>query len=542
MKTIVIEMDEWLKNAGIVGLYNILEHAGHTVELGSNAIKFNVSYLENFEEKYYGYFKDTYKDTMIYSEVIKRLQYMIHNSEDKVDHKEYEKEIEYVKGKLNNSAYKDVKSSIAMRELNKPTLEFLKQLLEKINSQKDIILQKETIGYYDQKAGISKSPNAVIDKYINTNMLRLDELTKEVVDYRIHDISKKKKAFQCFTCGNEINKIERGLSFLNNMYFDTARKTSHVWDFTSDIEICPICKLTYFCVPAGFTTVYGKGVYINVTTDMKAAIDTNMSLKMNVLKQLDLGKNLTYKALVNAISERRNKSVVYELADIQVVRCEDNNYWFNILSKRVLKSLLHSQQELDSIIDIGFYIKKDDKSAEGFAISCGFSQQSNFYSIYSLVVKKLLNSENLFILIHKLLIAKLYIPDACRFNERQLLAVQKINYNFLEGIEQMSKENKKIIEQAKNFGYYLKLSYKEKSAENKLSGISYRLLNALKTNNKDMFMDTLLNCYLYTKKEVPYIFLDTLKSTEDFKTIGYAFVTGLIDGGSTTNKDNGGEK
>ncbi len=43
-------------------------------------------------------------------------------------------------------------------------------------------------------------------------------------------------------------------------------------------------------------------------------------------------------------------------------------------------------------------------------------------------------------------------------------------------------------------------------------------------------MDTLLNCYLYVKAPVPEVILDTLRSDEDFKTIGYAFVAGLIEG------------
>ena len=34
--------------------------------------------------------------------------------------------------------------------------------------------------------------------------------------------------------------------------FDTSRKPSHVWNFINDIAVCPVCKLVYSCVPAGF--------------------------------------------------------------------------------------------------------------------------------------------------------------------------------------------------------------------------------------------------------------------------------------------------
>lgn len=103
----------------------------------------------------------------------------------------------------------------------------------------------------------------------------------------------------------------------------------------------------------------------------------------------------------------------------------------------------------------------------------------------------------------------------------------------------MEKLEKDSIQRANTSGYYLRQDYKGKKAENKLNGIAYRLLNALKTNNKDMFMDTILNCYLYVQKEVPAIFLDALRDELAFKTIGYAFVTGLIEGKEDIKKVEG---
>lgn len=86
-----------------------------------------------------------------------------------------------------------------------------------------------------------------------------------------------------------------------------------------------------------------------------------------------------------------------------------------------------------------------------------------------------------------------------------------------------------IVKEANSSGYHLRENYKSKDADNKLAGISYRLLNALKTDNKDMFMDVVLNCYLYVKKQVPKIIVEALKDDDVFKTVGYAFVAGLID-------------
>lgn len=103
----------------------------------------------------------------------------------------------------------------------------------------------------------------------------------------------------------------------------------------------------------------------------------------------------------------------------------------------------------------------------------------------------------------------------------------------------MENQDKDIVKRGNAAGYYLREKYRNKGAIDKLGGISYKLLNALKTNNSNSFMDTVLNCYLYAKEQVPKIILDTLKTEEEFKTIGYAFVAGLIEG---KKDENGGNK
>ena len=104
----------------------------------------------------------------------------------------------------------------------------------------------------------------------------------------------------------------------------------------------------------------------------------------------------------------------------------------------------------------------------------------------------------------------------------------------------MKESDKDIVKLGNSAGFFLRKQYKDKGSVDKLTGISYRLLNSLKTNNINSFMDTVLNCYLYTKGSVPKIIVDSLKDEEQFKTIGYAFVAGLIEGKIEDSK--GGNK
>lgn len=519
---IKIEMGDWLFNVGIVGFVNILRHSEDVLEIKDRYVEFDIEVLEGFEDKYFRYLIDKYEETMVYSSLKNKIDMVISSNVDESNwSKEHKSEIQYIKDKLKNSAYKDIASSISLSELNKPTKIFLKSLLNALSEEKQKILKSECIGYYDQKSKMSKSPNAIVDKFINTNMLYIKKNCEDVIKYVNEDKSKYK--LNCFTCGNKIKSIDKGFSFLNNIYFDTSRKTSHVWNFTSDIEICPICSFIYYCIPCGFTTIQGKGIYVNEGNRLDAAININNTIKTETLKETDANRNITYKGLVYAIHEQINSGARYDLADIQVVKYEEGRYRFNILSKNMLRIIASSEEDLNYIV------------------KCGFKEVKTYFNVYELVIGRILDNQNLFTLIHKLLVFKLSSPADCRFSIPQLIRMLQINLRIMEGLGYMEKIEKDIIKQANTSGYYLREEYKGKGAKDKLNGISYRLLNALKTSNKNMFMDTLLNCYLYTQKTVPMIFLEALKDDEKYKTIGYAFVTGLIEG-KELNKMNGGEK
>ena len=170
------------------------------------------------------------------------------------------------------------------------------------------------------------------------------------------------------------------------------------------------------------------------------------------------------------------------------------------------------------------------KKELNFLLNKGFKEINTYFNIYELVVERLLNGQNMFTLIQKLMHYKVSKTKDSFYSTSDIVEILKINKRFLEEVGVMEYTEKDIIKFGNAAGYYLRERYRAKGSVDKLSGISYKLLNALKTNNKNAFMDTVLNCYLYTKGQVPNIFLDVLKSDEEFKTIGYAFVAGLIEG------------
>lgn len=530
-----LTLKDWLFNAGVSGLINILEHSGDDIEFDGQDVYINISSFENFEDKYFRYFIDCYGGVTIYARVMEKLSYLSKLDFDKdVGNikKIYEDVVKYLIAKLKNSAYASLPVDIDFNLLKltkenfNDSTKYSKDLYNLLELHKNEILKSEVTGFYDQKAKASKSPNAIIDKYINTNMLNISKDTKELKDYLAAE--KSGKNYFCFNCNNRINfeSNDKGLSFLNRMFFDTSRKTSHVWNFISDIQMCPVCRFIYFCVPAGFSTVVGKGIFINMNQDTRLLKNINNNIKTHVLKDQELNNNTTYKALLNAIEETMVDTSKYELSDIQVVRYENQNgnekYRFNILSRNQLDVINKSKDELSNLI------------------KTGYKEVNSYFKLYEDVIKTILDNQNLFLLIHKLLSVKLTRPDDAHYHTGHIKDIIRINFHYLKGVGKMESKERDMLKSYSGAGYYLKQAYKDKNSENKLNGISYKLLNALKTNNKGMFMDTILNCYLYTGKEVPGFFTECLKDNELLKTIGYAFVSGLIEGENKNNNE--GEK
>lgn len=106
------------------------------------------------------------------------------------------------------------------------------------------------------------------------------------------------------------------------------------------------------------------------------------------------------------------------------------------------------------------------------------------------------------------------------------------------------KENKAIVKDARSYGYHLRKKYLEKDKEadkTKIRGMSYRMLNALKTINAEMFMHNVITSYMYIGEPIPSKLTIALESEEDLGIIGYAFVTGLNGYIKENNNEDGGE-
>lgn len=550
---IQLTLGDWQWNAAVVGFINIV--GKENVNIEADTVEFSQEVLDEFENKYFAYFIKTYERTLSWYKIVNyqdNLYSYEENNFEEFDLKALEglntyiKDVKrYIKSNSYKAAYELIKSEVNLLSLEKQ----LTTIKEPKNQQKfdedksklvDEIKQRfhllrQIIDYCASPEGKRYiGAKNVIYTFINNawnGVSFLNPQTKEkdvYADYKSYFVDsvvaylqseRSKFKYNCFVCDAPIKNMSNDFSFLNATGFDVAKKASHAWNFQNDTAICPLCKLIYSCLPAGITYTYDRGIYINQNISLKDAIRINNKIKHKILSSQESGIRSIYHALVGALHEQENDAAKYELADVQVVRYENESYRFNILAKSMLQIIVNSRKELDSLIRVNF------------------SENSSNVNVYDEVVGRIFNNQNLFTLIHRMLYGKLSNPSKCYFygsHVRNVLKINQLIYSRLGGV----KMDTYLVKKARSAGENLRGKYFKKDANHKLAGICYRLLNALKTSNENMFMDVALNCYLYVNSQVPKVITDVLGSEKDFNTMGYAFVSGLIEGQEGSgNKD-----
>ncbi|WP_069998568.1 type I-B CRISPR-associated protein Cas8b1/Cst1 [Cellulosilyticum sp. I15G10I2] len=556
---IKLTLGDWMWNAAVTGFINIVRE--ENVTYSGNTVEVPISCFENFEEKYFMYFINTYERTLPWYRLVSYKNIIASYKENGYSTLNL-KQLQAINNFIKDVAKKYLSSNSfkAAFELmgNKEGVEKLEKSLQKIKEPKDeATFTKTRDSIIEEVRGQFKILEEAIEhcsstkgrRYIGAKnviyniikngwngvcVLNPQTKIKDIYeDYKTYfvDVAREyiqntntKNKYNCFTCGAPIKDLKNDLSFMNQTGFDTARKPSHVWDFVNDIATCPICRLVYSCLPAGFVYIGGTGLYINANVDMKYNFKVNTHVKAEVLSQeIDsYSPKKIYAALINALKVQEVKKDKYELADVQLVRYENENYKFNLLPIATIELIRHFNKEL-----VG------DGDRKGL-IGASYKEGKEIIGLHQQILNQIFNNQNLFLLINKLLHYKLSFPSNCFFHLGHIVDMLKINMQLIRnlgGMVGMDKE-RDYLKEAKGAGFGLRNAYIGKDpSTGKIPGISYRLLNALKTGNKNMFMDLVLNCYMYVGQAVPAIITEVLREDDElFSTIGYAFVACFIDG------------
>ena len=565
MSKIRIETSDWLYNAGIVGLCNILEYADANVVKKNNYIEFDEEELEDFGDKYFGYLIDKYENFTTWNKIVsekiffesldrKRLIEIISEDDFKIESfiKKFNDKVEYMKNKVKLNSYKSAYELSGDDSLN-PELESKdckKITLKKNQKIEDVFDEIEKIAKtyvrivdYLEKTNVKKYINAKNVMYdvvqlfwsgvnflhtsaSNSDMydISTEEFGTNTIKYLNSEILKSK--YNCVQCNRNISKLSKpdsyDITFLNGVGVDSGRKSSHFWNHISDSYICPVCNLVYGCVPAGFNIISGQGFFVNENSNVSnLTFINNIALKRDI--SIEKMEQENYYNIINMMKSEHKNNISKQIGNIQVIKYDSTNpkrpYTFNILAKDKLILIEKNYRDITKLLNIRF------KTSEGLYIN-----------IYYEVIQNIYSNKNQF-----QLISKLFREIMNQKNKRTWIikSILNINDNFMKGRGKMV--GYKQIEECQKHGEKLRKAYLMKKADNKVPGISYKLINALKTKNTARFTDTLLHSYMYLGEGVPKIFVEALKDEDKLQTIVYAFLLGL-QGENIKNGENKGEE
>jgi len=575
---IELKLKDWLFNAGLLGFINILvEEAKSSGELEidnkNRLIKFSPKVLENFEYKYFDFFIKRYGKTLTYGKILEFEKYIDEFEEngEKIrsinELKMINDKITFFKAKIKSESYKKAYDFIEKNGTDK--ILGLEKELKKIKEPKENVdeismenvknnfkIMKEIIDFFkkkimDEEGNIKNYLAAKNIAYVIINnawssvsFLNKANAVKDIYEeYKSYFVepaleyinaNKSKFKYKCTISNMPMKDYKNTLGFLNDTGFDVNRKPSHVWNFVNDIAVTPLVTLIYSCVPAGFIYGADKGIFVNANHNIDQLYKINNGIAYNILEDESEEKNINlYKNLLKEIKKEKDNTK-YELSDIQIVKFEEGHYKFTLLSRNILKLLSENKEKLDDLLDKWYLIDR------------------RYFYLYDTAITELLNNQNLFSLINKLCYYKISKTKLyCKLKNIEDLL--KINLDYIRRLKKMDKqeivekeESKKISEELteKDIFYIrrdamiFREEYIRKSGnDKKIGSLLYRLQNALRINNVDMFMDALISAHAYAGKNISSLFAKALLNDENFQTLGHGFLLGLLGEDKSKNEN-----
>lgn len=572
---IKIYLNDWFYNMGIVGFMRILENSEkqNEININENYIEFDSSILKEFGKYYFDYFMNRYdvpKDKLNKYQVQKA--YIKKKSDYKEGIKYLKKTVADVANKFkddeNGKALKSIADAISkvksesQFEVLDEEYEKFKEVLEKEEVSEKLTLNKVrsilSDQYFGQASFLQKTLAAkrlddqrkvaerdyiipiyemgklmdaykdkdldkakeCISKYLNLDKSYKDKSIEKIYKKIEKHINKTKdinsileeldssKLYNCSLCG-EFKSL--GDDFEEKIFVPLGISNSNAnnlfWNFNNKFPICNVCKLILFCTPAGATDIfkgYIEGDYKDKTYFGFVNIDTNVDnlYKQNESFYSKKDKDSPYNEIIlDMVQELRIESE-WELQNILFVEFDVNgkncklNY-FNI-PRFIAKFFAGKSNELNSIKDKKFKAELIDLILRNVDIKFSIDKKLRQH------IKDGYNALDCFIACKNRYYLNKYKKGENKMNSKKLFFIYKS-------------------------GQDINKYFTEHSGENKITGIAYKMLNSVKTGNKNDFMDAILRTYMTAQKEVPALFSEIFSEEDsEFEAVAQTFVSGLI--------------
>lgn len=542
MECFAITTGDFLKNAGIVGMWYMLEMstARRNTDYGISENEQELWIAKDFAieadwtDMYFKAFVAGLGPFTVYESVLEKIQSCLQKleTEDWNSGKEIKDNFKFINEKLLSNSYlagfENIKDQI---EDSETYLNLKKNKLSDKQEQQELKIRLQKLQQFLAQPLCKETftMKSIIYTYINKFwdgkcfLLRANakkdmrelfekEFSEPLRKYWRNDHEKAKDL--CVDCGMSMDSKEKvSIAFMKEMADDLSRKKSAFWNCKVDAYLCPVCAYLYALSPLGFQLYANKFVFLNMNESIRSLISANQKSSKNALlseKKEEEKYSAWFSRNLNIVLAEKGTSNIQVI--LRGIQAEDK-YICNIIGKEAL-SILGKEKVNNALNYLGThpFIKLN----------------GDFFNIHEAVVMNVLNYQNQYTLLNRLM------KEAIE-NEGVLLAAYWVYVvQVWTRLVRYGKDKERNVTMSqktmRNNGYNLRKAIMEAKGVTKddcLRGTIYQLLNALSVKDTGKFIDIVIRLYSSTKLLMPDGFVDMLCGQEAFQELGYAFVLGL---------------
>ena len=547
MDRIVINLGDFLKNAGIVGLNYILEDVicaekdkdyGYTSDRQAIWLSRDFALDCDWTDIYFKAFTKYYRDYSVYQAVIDEINSIlavIDNDNFKL--KDTKDKLKFINDKLLSNSYKSGFASVKDKlDVTQPYEDLQAQKLKDTMDVQEVKRKLEELLHFLRQPICEETfvMKSALYNYINRfwdgkcfllranaakNMREVFETDFAVPLREYIKKSHDKEKDICIDCGNLISGKEKvSIAFMKDMADDLSRKRSAFWNCKVDAFLCPVCAYIYALAPLGFLIIGRRYVFMNISSDIDNLLAANNKYgHESEESQKNVEKEEKYSSWIARTIDILLEIKTEGLSNIQVITRGINDadtYTFDVISKDVLSIL--KDKEIKNSIDL---LSKHPYVKNG----------SDYINVHESVILNILRYRSQYDLLNVLL------KIAIETNGVVYTATKVYDVQLRTNVYKIKSEERKESIMMKrndvtNQGYKLRknlLLAKGTTDDSCLRGTMYQLLNALSVGNVNRFMEIVLRVYCSTKLQAPNEFVECLGDRDKFKEYGYAFILGF---------------
>lgn len=551
-------LEDWATNTGILGFYRILEHAETDLfEIEETYIDFDSKLLQDFPEWFFNYAFDMFSVANEKEDKMNAfLTYATSNFKRSKD--SIFTDIKGTENKLNKrlpieggtlkelfSRKKDVSTIEELKTITKDYLKLLKQ--EQVNEILTLNMIRSYLTELHGQPSFLQRRQSTLNRIEHIGFLTEGFIQPILLEQEILTILRSSDS------PNEaIEGLKKAIQQSSNVAFKKLSKKIITKLKDDELLYCPVIEgqlaLTDYTEAVFYPNSVSIGNATNYTWNNQASFPISNLYRLIMfcsvfgLHREQIKKEVTY----SFIQTDEDFDALAEVNDLFVINKKQNNP-FEVFLYDTLKEAKDKANWISKNMLIVEFQNKGKKTTLTHNFLSEYAIQYiqerggkeldhiKYPSFRNIILRKLLNGEHFFRDITNQL--RKNVNNNYSSYDTYTATLAMFHLNRIKECYGMSNETReaqyesmqKRIQYALMDGREVRRRLTERGMENKVPGITYRLLNALTTNNRQQFFETLFRTFLLVEKNTSMYVDATREHSSEFEGIASALLSGLND-------------